>query len=81
MADEYCGNTLGIRYGPSSIERPQIQQTSQWYPITIRKVTNGFIVEVGCRTFVKENWRDVVEGITKYWKDPMEAEKEYCSKP
>ena len=79
MDEECCGTN---QYATAEVIRyPEPPQAVRWHPITIKRVTNGFIVEVGCRTFVKENWRDVVEGITKYWKDPLETEKEYCSKP
>jgi hypothetical protein len=48
------------------------------YDVRIRRVENGFIVEVGCKTFVASNWNEVSEGLRLYYKDPEAAQKLYC---
>lgn len=46
----------------------------------IKKVTNGFIVNIGCQTFVSKDWQEISDGLTEYWKDPIAAEKKFCAK-
>ena len=46
--------------------------------VRIRKVENGFIVQVGCKTFVSKEWEEVSLGLSEYWKDPKNAQKLYC---
>ena len=46
---------------------------------TINKVANGFIVTVGCQTFVSRTWEEVSTGLSEYYKDPRAAEKKYCA--
>jgi hypothetical protein len=46
---------------------------------TIRKVANGFIVKVGCQTFVSKTWSEVSDGLAEYWIDPVAAEKKFCA--
>jgi len=45
--------------------------------VTIRKCANGFIVTVGCSTFVAKTWVEASEGIGFYWVNPKEAQKRY----
>jgi hypothetical protein len=47
---------------------------------TIKKVENGFIIKVGCKTFVATKFSDVAEGLREYYEDPIAAEKKYCKK-
>lgn len=47
-------------------------------PVSIRKATNGFIVDVGCRTFVATTFEDVVDGLRLFYTDRKEAVKKYC---
>ena len=74
MTEDNCEETerarLTVRGGPS----PHL---SKWHPVTIKKVNNGFIVEVGCKTFVSVRWQDVASALANYWTDPNEAEKMY----
>lgn len=44
----------------------------------IDQVENGFIVRVGCKTFVAEDFKRVAEGLELYFKNPTEAQKKYC---
>lgn len=46
--------------------------------VMIRKVANGFIVTIGCKTLVAETWDEVSRGLKLYWDDPVGAEKQYC---
>lgn len=48
--------------------------------VGIRKVSNGFVVNVGCKEFVFAEWQALSEGLDLYWKDPVAAEKKYCQK-
>jgi len=48
--------------------------------VTIRKASNGFIVTVGCKTFVAKTWEEVSTGLKLYFNDPAAAEKKYLSK-
>ena len=48
------------------------------FDVIIKKVENGFIVHVGCKTFVATNWPDVSDGIGLYFTSPDEARKKYC---
>lgn len=46
----------------------------------IQAVENGFIVRVGCKTFVSKDWAEISQGLEEYWKDPRQAEKKYSRK-
>ena len=48
--------------------------------ITIREVNNGFIVRVGCQTFVFETREKMLGELERYLKDREGVEKEYLSK-
>ena len=45
--------------------------------VIIRKANRGFIVVVGCQTFVFEAEASMLMAISQYFKDPHSAEKEY----
>jgi hypothetical protein len=47
--------------------------------VTTRKVANGFIVKIGCQTFVAKTWNEVSLGVAEYWKDPIAAERKFCA--
>ncbi len=46
--------------------------------VRITKVTNGFIVSVGCKTFVAHSWQSVACALGEYWENPDKAQKKYC---
>ena len=46
--------------------------------VKIDKVSNGFIVEIGCKKFVAEDWDKLAKKLGDYWKDPVAAEKKYA---
>ena len=48
------------------------------YHVNIRHVHNGFIVEVGCQTFVFETFDKMVKYMKMYYEDPQGTyEKHY----
>ena len=47
------------------------------YEINIRQVNNGFIVNVGCQTFVFEKFETAVKYIDLYFQDPSGMEKKH----
>ncbi len=51
------------------------------HKITIKPSANkGFIVDIGCGTFVAENTTSLLNGIKEYLYDPWGLEKEYNHK-
>jgi hypothetical protein len=50
---------------------------TKWHQVKIDKVTNGFVVEIGCKKFVSEKWEDLAKKLAEYWKDPVAAQKKY----
>ena len=48
--------------------------------ITIKKVANGLIITVGCRTFVSTDIPKVMREIEKYLNDPGSTTEEYMKK-
>ncbi len=51
---------------------------NEWREVGILKVENGYVVHVGCKTFVFEKWVDAIQTISDYWNNPKAAEKKYC---
>jgi len=47
--------------------------------VTIQPAENGFIVIVGCKTFVAESWEKVNEGLELHYRDPKAAYKKYVT--
>jgi hypothetical protein len=58
--------------------RPEIQSSPTWYEVHIEKVANGWIVRIGCKTFVSTSWQEITEKLWEYWEDPLTAQKRYC---
>ena len=46
--------------------------------VTIKQVENGYIIKVGCKTFIAKTWNEASTGIEHYFADPKGAEKVYC---
>ena len=46
----------------------------------IRPVENGFIAEVGCKTFVSQDWEELAAALGEYWKNPTKAEAKFSKK-
>jgi hypothetical protein len=57
---------------------PANESMSKLRSVNIDKATNGFIIKVGCRTFVAKTWKEASTGIGEYWDNPIEAKKKYC---
>jgi hypothetical protein len=82
--NEDCGGLSGIgvqaALEPRGNDVPQAAPTvaNPWHDVIVKRVSNGFIVKVGCKTLVARKWDTVAEGLAMYWKDPCAAEKEYC---
>jgi len=51
---------------------------SPYQTVGITKVSNGFIVYVGCKTFIAKTWTDVSEALALYYNNPEEARAKYC---
>jgi hypothetical protein len=49
------------------------------HEIKIKKVNRGFIVTVGCQTFVFEQEKELFTAISEYFKDPEKAKKKYIN--
>ena len=64
------------QYNPHDLQ-PLTAATRKYQDVNIRKVTNGFIVTVGCKTFVSLSWAYIAEALKEYWTDPTKAEQKY----
>ncbi len=53
------------------------QSGSHRYEANVRSVENGFILSVGCKTFIAKTWKEAYEGLEEYWDNPMKAEKKF----
>lgn len=68
-------------YGKQDVSMPMPVPTySTYHEVTITKVTNGFIVRVGCMTFVTLDWVTVSRELGEYWQDPKAAQEKYQGK-
>ena len=66
-----------LRREPFTPTGPPIE-TSGWHDVVIKKVENGFIIRVGCKTFVATKWYDIYEDLAEYWTNPKAAEEKFC---
>jgi hypothetical protein len=48
--------------------------------VKITKAHNGWIVKIGCATFVETSWKKICAALKEYWDDPVKAEKKYYKK-
>jgi len=46
--------------------------------VFIKKVSNGFIVNIGCKVLIAKTWEEVSEGLALYFKDSNAARIKYC---
>lgn len=60
-------------------ERPVAAATGN-YEVIIKKVANGFILHIGCQSFVSETAEKMFKGLGLYFKDPEAAAKLYLNK-
>lgn len=49
------------------------------YDIKIKGVTNGWIVEIGCKTFVSTDKKEMLKQIGRYIDEPEKVEKEFVA--
>ena len=47
------------------------------YEINIRQVNNGFLVHVGCQTFVFESFEKLSKYLSMYFENPQETEEKH----
>ena len=59
------------------MEALQERTVSSHRPCVIKKVANGFILEIGRKWFVAKTWGEAAFGLGEYWEDPLAAEKKY----
>lgn len=78
MDSLYGAGSLG--YSVLSNYQLGAQTNSTCHPVKIMKVNGGFIVHVGCQTFVEKDWKELSSKIEEYWNNPIEVEKKYCNK-
>lgn len=50
------------------------------HEVKIKKVNQGFIISIGCQTFVSTDEKKMFEQISEYFEYPDEAEKKYVEK-
>ena len=67
--------SLSWRYNGQPVN---IAGLSKYRTVTIDKVENGFIVKIGCKTFVEPEWWKLQLQLEEYWNDPVAAEAKYC---
>ena len=48
--------------------------------VRINRVENGFIVHVGCKTFVAHTWDEVSDGLYLFYEDPRAAYDKFVRK-
>lgn len=73
MAD--CTGTVGML-----MEAPRAPEVavSPSADVIINKVSNGFVVRIGCKVLVAKTWQEVSDGLDMYWKHPDAARAKYC---
>lgn len=66
--------------GDCGTETNAIQPEQKCRVVTIHKVENGFLIQVGCKTFVSKDWDEVSRELKKYYDNPADTEAEYCKR-
>jgi len=56
------------------------QRSKTMHSVIIKKVNQGFIITIGCQTFVATDEKKMFNALSEYFADPKEAEKKYCEK-
>lgn len=56
------------------------EPTKNSHGVSINKVENGFLIAVGCKTFVAKTFEELSEGLALYYKNPKAAQERYCTK-
>ena len=47
------------------------------YEVTIKKLDHGYQVKVGCKTFAKENLKELLADVKDYFENPEKVYKKY----
>lgn len=55
-------------------------ETRERHSVQITHAENGFIVNIGCKTFISKDWLELSSKLQDYWKDPRKAEKSFYDK-
>ena len=75
MDEQYEASVKATQGAPWQQE-PETK-TPSWQEVRLEKVTNGFIIEIGCQRFVTTSWDDVALALSEYWRDPVAAQNKY----
>ena len=76
-------NMEDLQHGIDIINRQskrKEKKMEEQYTVGIDQAENGFIVKVGCRTFVFREWSQASMAIGEYFDDPKAAQEKYCRK-
>lgn len=60
-----------------STDFPTTTEQTPRRDVRIEKVNNGWIVKIGCTTFVFQAWSEVSEGLELFYKNPQKAQEKY----
>lgn len=47
------------------------------YTVMIKKVDNGYEIKVGCKRFVKEDLKELLQDLKNYFENPEKVYKKY----
>lgn len=81
MADATMAGNYGVGLLMEQPRAPELAVAVPQMPtqdVIINKVSNGFIVRIGCKVFVAKTWAEVSEALALYWKNPNAARAKYC---
>lgn len=70
---EQCEPTRGTATQPSEIHNG--------HNLNVQKAVNGFVVSVGCKTFVFASLDDLLEAMRLHYENPGKAYKKYVKGP
>lgn len=68
----------GPQYPGQPTMAGNLAEIPAWYDVQVKKVSNGFIIQVGCKTFVTKTWDEAAIGIAMYFDDPKAARQKFC---
>ena len=77
--NERCGEDKAFALCDGSV-RGVLGGRQTIHTVKINQVENGFIIEVGCKTFIATTWAEATICLAEYFENPAAAEKKYCRK-
>lgn len=77
--DEERGATKISRARSEGCQEVPPQATAHLPQVNIRKVSNGFVLSIGCSEFVARTWTEASNGLAEYWLDPVGAQRKYTN--